>query len=102
MTRGGVPLDLADTRRRRLAFRCWHRGMREMDLILGRFADARLAELGEENLSLLERLLDVPDPELFGWIAGSKPIPANHDTTLLAEIREFHETFPTSKDAARP
>jgi antitoxin CptB len=54
-----------DDRRKRLLFRCWHRGTREMDLILGRFADAAIAELTDNELVQLERLIEVPDPELY-------------------------------------
>jgi antitoxin CptB len=43
--------DGLDDRRKRLLFRCWHRGTREMDLILGRFADAEIA-----TLSLYDRI----------------------------------------------
>jgi len=53
-----------DDRRKRLLFRCWHRGTREMDLILGRFADAEIATLPDEEGAELERLIKVPDPDL--------------------------------------
>jgi antitoxin CptB len=48
-----------DDRRKRLLFRCWHRGTREMDLILGRFADAEIGNLSDAELSELERVLEV-------------------------------------------
>ena len=51
-----------DDRRKRLLFRCWHRGTREMDLILGRFADAEIANLSDDELAEFEYLMDVPDP----------------------------------------
>ena len=54
-----------DDRRKRLLFRCWHRGTREMDLILGRFADAEIAGLTDAELAELERLIEVPDPDLY-------------------------------------
>src|SRR6202045_2487805 len=61
--------DLA-TRRKRLSFRAWHRGMREVDLLLGRFADAHLAELAADELSAFEALLDVPDQDVLAWLIG--------------------------------
>jgi antitoxin CptB len=79
-----------DLRRRKLKFRCWHRGTREMDLIMGRFADVRIAELGEAELDELERLIDVSDPELFSWIIGERQIPPGFDTALLRQLRAFH------------
>src|ERR1700760_4584166 len=58
--------DGLDFRRKRALFRCWHRGTREMDLILGRFADAEIAGLTDRELDALERLIEVPDPDLYG------------------------------------
>jgi antitoxin CptB len=78
-----------DARRRRLLFRCWHRGIREMDLVLGRFADAQLATLSEHELAELERWLDVPDQQIFAWINGMEAPPANFDTALFRRLRDF-------------
>ncbi|HET7164032.1 MAG TPA: succinate dehydrogenase assembly factor 2 [Pseudolabrys sp.] len=79
-----------DARRRRLLFRCWHRGIREMDLVLGRFADAQLATLTDTELTELERWLDVPDQQIFAWVNGMEPVPANFDTALFHRLRDFH------------
>ena len=65
-----------DARRRRILFRAWRRGMREMDLVMGGFADANLPAMSEAELDEFERLLDVPDPEMLAWITGEAPIPA--------------------------
>ena len=64
-----------DGRRRRLLFRCRHRGIREMDLVLGRFADSELAGLSERELGELERWLDIPDQQIFAWVNGAEPAP---------------------------
>jgi antitoxin CptB len=84
-------------RRRRLRFRAWHRGMREVDLIVGRFADAHLDGLGEADLSSFEALLDVPDQDLLAWVLGRAPIPDDRDTPLLRRLIAFHRN-----DADRP
>ena len=55
-----------DERRRRILFRAWRRGVREMDLIMGRFVDAHLPTMNEDELAEFERLLDVPDPQALG------------------------------------
>jgi antitoxin CptB len=78
-----------DARRRRLLFRSWHRGIREVDLILGRFADARLAAMGEVELDEYEELIDVPTPVLLAWVMGGMPIPPDA-TPLLREMIDFH------------
>jgi antitoxin CptB len=76
-----------DARRRRILFRAWRRGMREMDLVMGQFADAQLPGLSEAELDQFERLLDAPDPSVLAWITGEEPVPAVHDTPLFARLR---------------
>ena len=63
-----------DERRRRILFRAWRRGVREMDLIMGRFADAHLPTMTEDELAEFERLLDVPDTQALAWIIGGEAI----------------------------
>lgn len=73
-----------DVRRKRLRFRAWHRGTKEADLILGRFADRYLDAFDEDELVEFEALLDRPDPEIFDWVAGrSQPDTAGRVTRLL-------------------
>jgi antitoxin CptB len=86
-TRSSEGLDL---RRRKLLFRSWHRGMREMDLIMGGFADVKVEHLSEGELADFERLIDVPDRDLLAWITGEAAVPANFDSPLLRDLRAFH------------
>ena len=90
MNNAGVALEELDLRRRRLHFRCWHRGMRETDLLLGRFADATIAVLSEEELADFEELLEVPDRDILGWIIGELVVPPEADTPLMRKILAFH------------
>ena len=83
-----------DGRRKRLLFRCRHRGIREMDLVLGRFADAHLVTLTDDELDELERWLEVPDQRIFAWINGSESMPADFDTALFKRLRTFHGSKP--------
>ena len=78
-----------DPRRRRLLFRCWHRGIREMDLVLGRFADAHLASLTELELGEVERWLEVPDQQIFAWINGTETTPQDFNTALFRRLRDL-------------
>ena len=82
--------DQDDLRRRRLKFRVWHRGMREVDLILGRFADARLDRLGAPELDAFEALLDTPDQDVLAWVLGELPVPPDRDTPFLRQLIAFH------------
>jgi antitoxin CptB len=79
-----------DTRRRKLLFRCWHRGMREMDLIMGRFADAAIEQLTSDELAEFEHLLEAPDRELLAWIIGEADVPPGYDTALFRRLRDFN------------
>lgn len=76
-----------DDRRKKLRFRAWRRGFREIDLILGGFADRHLARLDEGGLDAFERLLDAPDQEVYAWIVGQAEPPVECDTPTLAMIR---------------
>jgi antitoxin CptB len=78
-----------DDRRKRLLFRCWHRGTREMDLILGRFADAEIAGLSDRDLAELEGLIEVPDPDLYAALTGDKPLDPQHANALFDRIKAF-------------
>jgi antitoxin CptB len=81
--------DGLDERRRRLLFRAWHRGMREVDLITGRFADAHIGTMSETEVDEFEKLMDVPEPELLAWVMGAEPTPTQFDTGLFRRIRDF-------------
>lgn len=89
-----APLDV---RRRKLLFRCWHRGTREMDLLLGRYADRHVADLTGADVEALEFLLEAQDAELFAWITGGKPVPAEYDLPIMTAIRDFHRDNPVSE-----
>jgi antitoxin CptB len=78
-----------DDRRKRLLFRCWHRGTREMDLILGRFADAEISNLSDGDMTELERLIDVPDPDLYAALTGDKPLDPEYASALFDRIKAF-------------
>ena len=78
-----------DDRRKRLLFRCWHRGIREMDLILGRFADAEIAGLTNDELDQFERLLEVPDPDFYAALTGSVPLAPHYASRLFDRIKSF-------------
>ena len=78
-----------DERRKRLLFRCWHRGTREMDLILGRFADAEITHLSEEELAQFEYLMDVPDPDLYAALTDKMPPAPEYANRLFDRIKSF-------------
>ncbi len=78
-----------DARRKQALFRAWHRGTREMDFVMGGFANIALADFSTEELVQFEALIDVPDRELFSWISGAE-VPEPHNTPLFARMKAFH------------
>jgi len=78
-----------ETRLRRLRLRSWRRGTREMDLILGRFADERLGALSPADLDAYEALIAEPDWDLYYWITGAADPPAAH-AGLVGAIARHH------------
>jgi len=76
-------------RRRRLRYRAWHRGTKEMDLVLGPFADARAPGYGAPELDRLEALMEEADTDLLKWVMGQETPPAGIDTDLLQTIVAF-------------
>jgi antitoxin CptB len=90
MTGSTISSDGLDPRRRRLLFRSWHRGTREADLIMGRFADAHLANFNDAELDQFEHLLDALETDLLSWMTGLTEVPADHDTAMFRRVREFH------------
>jgi antitoxin CptB len=79
-----------DARRRRLLFRAWRRGVREMDLIMGRFADAYIEKFDEPALDEFETLIEAPNAELYSWVVGDAAAPARYDTEVLRQLIGFH------------
>ena len=78
-----------DARLKKLKFRAWRRGFREADLILGPFADKHVATFSEDELDWFERMLEVPDVDLYAWILDRLPTPAEFDTPIMNEIKKF-------------
>ena len=90
-----MPPDLStdiDRQRRRLHFRSWHRGTKEMDHLLGRFADAHLDGLDAELLNAYDALLQEADPDLYNWITGREAPPDHISGSLIALMMQFHNT----------
>jgi antitoxin CptB len=79
-----------DVRRKKLLFRAWRRGVRETDLIVGRFADAVIGSLDGPELDDFERLIEVPNADLYAWVSGEADIPENYDTAVLRQLKAFH------------
>ncbi len=77
--------ETRETRLKRMAMRSWRRGTKEMDLILGPFADARLGQMGGAALDLYDALLSENDQDIYPWVIGAGAAPERF-RGLVAEI----------------
>jgi antitoxin CptB len=77
------PVLESEPRRRRLLFRATHRGTHELDLLIGGFVTSRLAAFTPEELTEIERLLDLPEPDLAEWLTRRQPVPAALESPML-------------------
>lgn len=86
--------ETTENRRKRLRFRSWHRGTKEMDLLVGSFADAHLSGFGRDQLDRFEALLDVPEPVVYDWVLGRSHPPAEHDHDVTRLLLAFELPTP--------
>lgn len=82
--------DDLTTRRRRAAYRASHRGTKEMDIVLGRYAVAMLPSMSAATLDVFERLLGLPDPELAHMIWHGGRCQDGEIAKLVGQLRAFH------------
>ncbi|HRK17841.1 MAG TPA: succinate dehydrogenase assembly factor 2 [Hyphomicrobiaceae bacterium] len=83
-----------EQRKRRASYRAHYRGTKEMDWLVGKFADARLDAMDEGQLALFEILLAVPDPDLQSWIVDPTLVADRDIGPLVAEMSAFHDLSP--------
>tara|TARA_Y100001960_G_C14549937_1_gene765229 strand:- start:390 stop:641 length:252 start_codon:yes stop_codon:yes gene_type:complete len=79
-----------DNRRKKLLFRTEHCGMKENDLLLGRFARANVKTLSDKDIEAFEALLKESDNDIYNWITMREPAPKNHTTPLMAALIAFN------------
>ena len=80
-------INAGETTIKRLRYRSWHRGCKETDLLLGRFADEKLALLTPPQLAVYERLLEESDADIWDWLNGH-PAPVEY-AELLALLKRL-------------
>jgi len=81
-----------EIRRKRLRYRSWHRGTKELDLLLGSFAERHLGALSAAELDQYEAILESDEHDIYAWLARRAPVPAEHDNAVMAAILRFKLT----------
>lgn len=80
--------ETPEARLKRMRMRSWRRGTKEMDLVLGPYADARLATMDARTLDAFDALLEEHDQDLLKWVLGQDPAPEEH-SGLIADLASF-------------
>ena len=89
MTQAGAGEQSTENRRKRLKFQCWHRGFKEIDLILGSFFDQFGADLSLQDLDDFEALLEETDQDLYNWIIGKEIVLKDLDVPVLRRLKKL-------------
>lgn len=84
-----------DTRIKQLRYRAWRRGFREHDFLMGTYADDKLADQDEAGLNAFEALLDQADWDVYYWIVGQKPVPAEFESAIMVDLQAMKFTVET-------
>lgn len=84
-----MTVETIENKRKRLIFRSWHRGTREMDIIMGRFADAYISKFSDSQLNQYDTILSLSDPDLYNWYTQKEELPAN----LRSEVMDIFLSF---------
>lgn len=82
-------VETRETRLRRLVYQSSYTGMKETDLLLGRFAKLHLPQLSDDELGQYEALLDAGDDRIYAWAVAGEPAPDIHDNRVLDLIKDF-------------
>ena len=81
-----------ETRRRKLFFRAWHRGTKEMDILIGEFAKARIDSMTDAELDGFEMLLHMPDQDLYAILVSNAPVPAEDSGPVMDALIDYART----------
>lgn len=76
----------------KLIYRSWHRGTKELDLILGNFIEDNISIMNESEIKVYEDLLASEDPEIYNWIVKSENPPNQQLDNLIKKIRYYLES----------
>ena len=84
-------MEELERRRRRALYRCHHRGTKEMDIVMGKYAESRIPLMESQELDLFERFLQIPDPTIDSWVLKGEQNPEQDFAALVEDIRKFHK-----------
>ena len=92
MEHNSVIQETVEIRRKRLRYHSWHRGTKELDLVLGQFAEKHLPNMDEPDLDLYEAIINENEHDIYAWLARRETIPPEHDHHIMEMILDFKLT----------
>ena len=84
---------MTETEKKRLLYRANYRGFKEADIMLGGFLKANIQDLTDKELADFEIILSARDHDIYDWITGKQPVPAQYDHPVLDKIRQYRPNF---------
>lgn len=81
-------IDLPN-RRRRLLFRAWHRGIKELDLIFGNFIEANVDTFNNEDCTWFESLFEEQDHEILKWVTSGEDVPEKFTGDMMNRLQKL-------------
>ncbi len=78
---------------KRLKYRANHRGIKEMDIVIGRFANEMLDELTADNLDLFEKLMAEHDRDLIIWFTGEQEFPDDDTRPMFQMVCDHMNSY---------
>ena len=78
-----------EIRRKRLRYHSWHRGTKELDLVLGQFSEKYLPTMSENDIDLFEAIINENEHDIYAWLAGREPAPKEHRNHIMNMILNF-------------
>lgn len=82
-----------ENRLKRLKYRANHRGIKEMDIVIGRFANEKLDSLSDKNLDLFEQLMAEHDRDLIIWFTGEQEFPEEDTKPMFEMVRDHMNSY---------
>lgn len=78
---------------KRLKYRANHRGIKEMDIVIGRFANEMIEGLSDDNLDLFEKLMAEHDRDLIVWFTGEQEFPDEDTKPMFEMVRDHMNSY---------
>ncbi len=89
---------MTDAARKRLLYRATHRGFKEADIIIGGYVRHIYAQLDQSRIEQMEHLLTAPEQDLYQWILGKKPAPAEFRSPSLEALQNYAASPAVAKE----